>query len=115
MAVAFIVIGVIGSIFGCILGCIFRRRYYYNNPPPVVIANPNPVVYGIAQPVYGQPQQPGMQPAKMDQYPNQQPAYGYGQPLPQNMAYGYPIQGPGFGDPNQQNQNAMQNPQPYNQ
>ena len=127
MAVAFIVLGVLGSIFGCILGCILRRRYYNNNPPPVIVANP--VVYGIGTPVYQQqPAVVGMQPVKMEQYPQNQgqypgnqgqypqnqgqyPAnqavYGYGQPGAQNMAYGYPIQGPGFGDANQ-NQNTSE-------
>lgn len=81
LGVSFLIIGIIASIIGSILLCVYRRRYYYYNQPPVVGGGtvviqqvPQvPVIYGQpqGQPVYGYPVQGGYQPqvVGVDQYP----------------------------------------------
>lgn len=110
LGVSFIIIGIIGSIAGCILVCIYRRRYYYHQSPNCVI------VQGGAQPAqfmggpiiayaYSpnmQQYQPNVQqfPPNMLQNPPatqqysvnmQQNTANMHQP-PVNVPYGYPIQ-----------------------
>ena len=104
LGISFLVMGIIGTIFGSVLACVMRRRMYNQSPPIAFVTNPQVVYTGgpgqvqyITGPVQGIP---------------------YGQPLPQNMAYGYPIQGATNGGQNQytgQQQNPNQNPYPDQQ
>ena len=86
LGVALLIIGIIGSIFGSILLCVFRRRYYYAQQPPIA-----PVQTILVQPGMGMPMQ-------QVQYVQNQgvPGYAYvenGQQGNFMVNYGYPIQG----------------------
>ena len=103
LGISLLVVGIIGLIVGSVLLCIVRRNYY-NNPPqgPIVVAQP--VVYGVSA---GYVVQPGVTAQGMNQDPNYQPQYAYGQPLNQPVYYGYPAQAQG--QPAYQNQPVYQN------
>lgn len=74
--VSALVIGILGSISGSILLCIYRRRYPYEQQQNVAIITTQQPLYA-GQPPVGYPMQ--------NQYP-------YGQPLPQqNVVYGMPV------------------------
>lgn len=74
LGVAFLIIGIVASIIGSILLCVYRRRYYYYNQPPAVIGGGTVVIQQVpqvplqyyqpqaGQPVYGYPVQAGYQP-----------------------------------------------------
>lgn len=75
--VSSLVIGILGSISGSILLCIYRRRYAYEQQQHTV------AIITTQQPLYA-----GQAPMG---YPMQN-QYPYGQPLPQqNVAYGMPV------------------------
>ena len=104
--VSALVIGILGSISGSILLCIYRRRYAYEQQQTVAILQ-QPIYAG--QPPVGYPMQ--------NQYP-------YGQPLPQqNVVYGMPVNAQQYqtgqpyqiGQPYQTGQNQPQPQQQYGQ
>lgn len=91
MAVAFIILGIVCPILGCVLVSYLRRRYYLNSALPASGVSAN--LSGVSQQMnYQQGQQPGLhiQQNNIFQYQEKQTEYGYGQfgqDLNQNSAY----------------------------
>jgi len=95
LGLALLIIGIIGSVFGSMFLCVYRRRYYYYRAPGVVQGQ----MMGYPAGAQGQPilvgQNPYADPAYVDAYnqnPFQQP---YQQPNPyQEQPYQQPCQQP---------------------
>jgi len=94
-----LIIGIVGSIFGCVLLCIYRRRQYYNQQQQTVA-----VITTAQVPVYGVQQNP---------YPYAQPVYGQPIPQQQNIPYGIPVTGQPYPTQYQYGQNLQTTPPNY--